>query len=137
MQEKNVSGLNIAYFSRLVVEGLNDNNASGISHLEKRQERRLLMSALLSVTVQVKDFDKLRQYMSQVPETMKEYGAELICRGQVSEILHGSMSHQMEATFRFPAIDSVHAWYQSEEYQALSATRDEAALMNIAILNPF
>ena len=96
-----------------------------------------MMSVFLSVTVQVKNFDMLKAYMSKVPQTMEPHGAELVYRGQVTEILHGSLGHQMEATFKFPSIESVHAWYESPDYQALVPSREAAAHMNIAILNPF
>ena len=95
------------------------------------------MPALLSVTVQIQDLDKLKHYMAKVPDTMQPFGARLISRGKVIEMLHGSLPHQMEATFEFESEQLIEKWYQSDAYQALISERDAAAKMNIAILSPF
>jgi hypothetical protein len=39
--------------------------------------------------------------------------------------------------FEFPSEDAINAWFNSSAYQALVATREEAAHMNIAVLSPF
>ena len=95
------------------------------------------MSALLSVTIQVKDPGKLKEYISQVPATMAPHGAKMVGRGKVGQVLNGDFGHQMEALFEFPSADAIHAWHDSDAYQALVSLREEAAHMNIAILNPF
>ena len=95
------------------------------------------MSALLSVTIQVKDPEKLKSYISQVPATMAPFGAKKVARGKVSKVLNGEFAHQMEAVFEFADEASIEAWYHSDAYQALVDLRQEAAHMNIAILASF
>ena len=95
------------------------------------------MSALLSVTIQVKDPAKLKEYISQVPATMAPYGSKMVGRGKVSKILNGEISHQMEALFEFPSAEAVDNWFNSDAYQALIGMREEAAHMNISVLEPF
>jgi uncharacterized protein (DUF1330 family) len=95
------------------------------------------MSALLSVTIQVKDPVKLKSYISQVPATMAPHGAKMLSRGKNSKVLNGEVAHQMEVVFEFPSEDAIDAWLNSSAYQALVATREEAAHMNIAVLSPF
>ena len=94
------------------------------------------MSALLSVTIQVKNPAKLQEYISQVPATMEAHGSRIIGRGKLSKVLHGDFPHQMEAYFEFPSSEAIDAWFNSDAYQALIGLREEAAHMNIAVLEP-
>ena len=95
------------------------------------------MSALVTATVRVKNPDKLQQYISQVPPTMAPHGGEMLGRGKVAKSLHGDVSYQIEAIFRFPSTEAVDAWFASAEYQAITKLRDEAADMTIVVLNSF
>ncbi len=93
--------------------------------------------AILSVTIQVKNSEKLKEYVSQVPMTMKPFGAKMLVRGKVQKILSGTYHHQIEAVFEFPSVAAIENWYASDAYQALIPIRDEAAHMNIVILERF
>ena len=42
-----------------------------------------MMTALLSVTIRVKDPERLKEYMAEVPATMKPFGAKMLSRGRV------------------------------------------------------
>ena len=95
------------------------------------------MSALLSVTVTIKDPEKLKNYISQVPATMAPHGAKMVARGKVAKALNGEVAHQMEALFEFPSEDAIDAWFNSDAYQAIVAIREEAAHMDILVLHPF
>lgn len=95
------------------------------------------MSALLSVTIQVKDPAKLKEYISQVPATMAPHGAEMVGRGKVVSVLNGELPHQMEVLFSFPSVEAINTWFHSDVYQNLVELRQEAAHMNIAILESF
>jgi uncharacterized protein (DUF1330 family) len=95
------------------------------------------MSALLSVTIAVKDSEKLKNYISKVPSTMAPHGAKMLSRGKVAKVLNGEVEHQMEAVFEFPSEDAIDAWFNSDAYQAIVAIREEAAHMNISMLHPF
>ena len=95
------------------------------------------MAALLSVTIEVKDPAKLKEYISQVPATMEAHGSRIIGRGKITKVINGDVRHQMEAYFEFPSTDDIDAWYNSDAYQALVGLREEAAHMNISVLEPF
>ncbi|MEE2829666.1 MAG: DUF1330 domain-containing protein [Myxococcota bacterium] len=95
------------------------------------------MANLLSATVQVKDPEKLKVYVSQVGATMAPHGGKMVARGKVAKQLSGEVKHQIEALFEFPSAEAIDAWYASEAYQALIPNRDEAAYVTIVVLNPF
>ena len=95
------------------------------------------MPALLSVTVEVKDSERLQAYIAKAPETMEPHGARMLTRGKISKHINGSRSHHVEVIFEFPSSDAIEAWYNSDAYQALIPLRDEAAEVNISVLTPF
>ena len=95
------------------------------------------MSTLMSATVQVKDPEKLKVYVSQVGATMASHGGKMMARGKVAKQLSGEVKHQIEALFEFPSADAIDAWYESDAYQALIPNRDEAAYVTIVVLNTF
>ena len=95
------------------------------------------MPTYLSAIVTVKNPEKLKEYISQVPATMAPFGAKLVCRGKVHTVLSGEGKHQIEAVFEFESAEKIEEWYQSDAYQALVPTRDEGATMTISILEGF
>ena len=95
------------------------------------------MATLISATVQVKDPEKLKVYVSQVGATMAAHGGKMMARGKVAKQLSGEVKHQIEALFEFPSADAIDAWYESDAYQALIPNRDEAAYVTIVVLDTF
>ena len=95
------------------------------------------MPTYLSAIVTVKNPEKLKAYISKVPETMAPFNAKLVCRGKVQKTLSGEGNHQIEAIFEFASPEVIDQWYQSPEYQALIPTREEGANMTISILEGF
>ena len=95
------------------------------------------MSVFLSATVKVKNPEKLKEYISQVPATIAAHGGEKVSRGRVNKVLAGDIEHQIAAVFRFPSLEAVETWYASEEYQKLIPIREEGAQMNIVVLDEF
>jgi uncharacterized protein (DUF1330 family) len=95
------------------------------------------MATLVSATVQVKDPEKLKVYVSQVGATMAPHGGKMVVRGKVAKQLNGEAKHQIEAVFEFPSADAIDAWYESDAYQALIPNRDEAAYVTIVVLDTF
>jgi uncharacterized protein (DUF1330 family) len=95
------------------------------------------MATLMSATVQVKDPEKLKVYVSQVGATMAPHGGKMLARGKVAKQLSGEVKHQIEAIFEFPSADAIGTWYESDAYQALIPNRDEAAYVTIVVLDSF
>jgi len=95
------------------------------------------MATLMSATVQVKDPEKLKVYVSQVGATMAPHGGKMVARGKVAKQLSGEVKHQIQAMFEFPSADAIDTWYESDAYQALIPNRDEAADVTIVVLNTF
>ena len=95
------------------------------------------MPTYLSAIVTVKNPEKLKEYISQVPSTMAPFGAKMVCRGKVKAVLAGEGKHQIEAIFEFESSAKIEEWYQSDAYQALIPVREEGASMTLSILEGF
>ncbi len=93
------------------------------------------MSACVIGHITVKDAEKWAQYRAQVPATLAPWGAELLFRGQRAGILAGQHEHLDTVVIRFPDADTVDAWYNSPEYQALIPLRQQAADLDLVVFS--
>ncbi len=93
------------------------------------------MSACVIGHITVRDEDKWAQYRAQVPATLAPWGAELLFRGQRADILAGNHAHLDTVVIRFPDADTVDAWYNSPEYQALIPLRQQAADLDLVVFS--
>ena len=93
------------------------------------------MSACVIGHITVKDEEKWAQYRAQVPATLAPWGAELLFRGQRAGILAGQHEHVDTVVIRFPDADTVDAWYNSPEYQALIPLRQQAADLDLVVFS--
>ncbi len=93
------------------------------------------MSACVIGHITVKDAEKWAQYRAQVPATLAPWGAELLFRGQRAGILAGNHGHLDTVVIRFPDTDTVDAWYNSPEYQALIPLRQQAADLDLVVFS--
>jgi len=93
------------------------------------------MSACVIGHITVKDAEKWAQYRAQVPVTLAPWGAELLFRGQRAGILAGNHAHLDTVVIRFPDADTVNAWYNSPEYQALIPLRQQAADLDLVVFS--
>jgi uncharacterized protein (DUF1330 family) len=89
------------------------------------------MSACVIGHITVKDEEKWAQYRAQVPATLAPWGAELLFRGQLAEVLDGQHRHTDTVVIRFPDQAAADAWHSSPAYQALIPLRTEAADLDL------
>ena len=93
------------------------------------------MSACVIGHITVKDEGKWTQYRAQVPATLAPWGAELLFRGQRTDILAGQHEHLDTVVIRFPDADTVDAWFNSPAYQALIPLRQQAADLDLVVFS--
>lgn len=89
------------------------------------------MTAFFVATAKIKDPTKYGDYAQKAGATMKEFGGEIIVRGQVREVLAGRADHNGVGVVRFPDLKSLTDWYGSSAYQEIIPLRDEAADITI------
>ena len=89
------------------------------------------MSAFILFNVNVKNPEGLKNYSSQVPATLEEFGGSLVAKGNHSSFLEGDVGSDLIGLFSFPDIERAHQWYGSKAYQALIPQRDAAAQVTV------
>ena len=89
------------------------------------------MRAMMIARITVKDPAKLQHYMTETVKVARDYGAEMVFRGRAARALNGADDHEITVVARFPSLEKLHAWYDSEAYAPLLALRDEAADMHM------
>lgn len=89
------------------------------------------MSAFFVANVRVKNPEKFQRYAQAAGQSMQPFGGSVLIKGASRRTLAGPEGFPNLALVQFPDHDSLEAWYQSPEYQALVPLRDEAADMLI------
>jgi uncharacterized protein (DUF1330 family) len=89
------------------------------------------MSAFFIATSIIKDPKKFAAYGAGAGATLSAFGGELVIKGKAVETLVGSSAHQAVGVIRFADMQTLNAWYNSAEYQALIPLRDEAVDMTL------
>lgn len=90
------------------------------------------MSILNFSYADIKDIEKFKEYVKAAAILMEEDGVEVVVRGNFSTTMRGNgASPHIAAVFRYPDLESVEAFYNSEKYKALIPLRDAACDMTI------
>ena len=89
------------------------------------------MPAFFVATVTIKDPQKFQDYARKAGETFAAHGGEPVLRGKVEKALAGTADHKTVGIIRFPSLDALSAWFNSDAYQAIVPLRDEAADVTI------
>ena len=89
------------------------------------------MSALMIARITVKDPEKFQEYLTKTQQIATPYGAELLYRGKAARALNGTNDHAIAVIVKFPSIEKINDWYDSDAYQPLKALRDEGTDMQM------
>jgi uncharacterized protein (DUF1330 family) len=81
------------------------------------------MPAYLIADVTVKDPDRYRDYVRQVPATLEPYGGRFIARGGAVDPLEGGWRPGRLVIIEFPSVERARAWYDSPEYASARQLR--------------
>lgn len=90
------------------------------------------MSAIMVARISIKNPEKFQQYMAKTQAVASQYGAELLFRAKSASALTGhELDHGLTVAVRFPSLEKINEWLNSEDYQPLIALREEAADMTM------
>lgn len=89
------------------------------------------MSALMIARITVKDAAAFQDYLQKSKQLAGSHGAELLFRGRVGRTLNGEQDHEMTVIARFPSLQKIEEWYDSDDYQPLKALRDAGSDMHM------
>jgi uncharacterized protein (DUF1330 family) len=86
------------------------------------------MAAYVIVQVEITDWDKFREYLTETPRTIVQFGGRYIARAGETVKLEGEESLRRIVIIEFPSLQHARDWYRSEEYQRVKALRTGAAI---------
>ncbi len=90
-----------------------------------------MKTAYIIGNITVIDQDKWAEYRSKVPATLTPWEGELVFRGKQLQVLGGNYQHTDCVVIRFPNMDALNNWFNSDAYQALIPIREQAAKMDL------
>jgi len=91
------------------------------------------MAAYLIGHITVKDPDLWQVYIAGVQESLIPFETDVLFRGQRATVLAGEHSYDQCVVIKFANQAAIQEWYNSETYQGLIPTRDQAADVVIII----
>lgn len=83
--------------------------------------------------VTVTDADQYKNYADAAPAAFEKYNARILARGGRCEQLEGN-GHARNVVIEFPSYADALACYNSAEYQAAKAQRENAGIAQIVIV---
>ena len=90
------------------------------------------MAAITVARMTIKDPKKFNNYASRAPDSMETYGGEFVYGGKVDNCLSGGKAdHVLTVIYRFPSLEAVDDWFNSQSYQVLLSGLEGAADMEI------
>ena len=92
------------------------------------------MSAYLVVDIDVTDPVRYEDYRAVAPAVIRQYGGRYLTRGGAVEVLEGDIAPKRVVVLEFPSMARATEFWQSPEYAAARAIRDEAATVTVMLL---
>lgn len=91
------------------------------------------MSAFLICDVQVKNREKLQEYLKLSEHTLEPFGGKFHAQAGRTETLEGEWSPKVIIIAEFPSIEKAKEWYGSSEYSKALKVKSEALDRNMII----
>ena len=85
------------------------------------------MSAYVLVDIDVHDPDRYEDYKPLAAASVEQYGGRYAVRGGNVEVLEGEWPTRRFVGLEFPDAEAARRWYDSPEYAAARAIRQEAS----------
>lgn len=83
--------------------------------------------------IHVRDEVHWEHYVSQVGETIAQYGGRVIFRGTQKKVMAGALHEEKVVTLQFADVAAALRWHESPEYQRLILIRDAGADVTLVL----
>jgi len=91
------------------------------------------MSAFLLCDVEVKNRDKLMEYLRLSENTLKPYGGKFHAQAGDIEVIEGCWNPKIIIIAEFPSMEKAREWYHSEEYSQALKVKPHAIDRNMIL----
>src|SRR6478735_1310110 len=94
------------------------------------------MTAYVLADIDVHDSARYEDYKSLAASSVEQYGGRYAIRGGTVEILEGEWPTSRFVVLEFPDAAAARRWYDSPEYAAARAVRQESASSRFLLVSP-
>jgi len=91
------------------------------------------MSAFLICDVEVKNREKLQEYLTLSEHTLEPYGGKFHAQAGRTETLEGDWNPKVIIVAEFPSMDKAREWYGSPEYAEALKVKPQAIDRNMIL----
>lgn len=91
------------------------------------------MSAFLLCDVEVKDRDKLMEYLRLSEHTLKPFGGKFHAQAGAIEVIEGTWNPKVIIIAEFPSMEKAREWYNSKDYASALKVKPEAMNRNMIL----
>jgi uncharacterized protein (DUF1330 family) len=81
------------------------------------------MPAYVLAEIEITNPDGYKEYTTQVPATIEQYGGKFIVRGGRAHVLEGEWPERRRVIIEFPSVEAARKWWDSPEYAKPKALR--------------
>jgi uncharacterized protein (DUF1330 family) len=85
------------------------------------------MSAYLIANVDIKDSERIQDYLKATPSIIKRFGGKFLVRGGDFEICEGNWNPKRLVLVEFESMQKAKEFYNSPEYKAIINIRQSSA----------
>jgi uncharacterized protein (DUF1330 family) len=93
------------------------------------------MPAYVLANIEVTDSAGFAEYRKLAPGSIAAFGGRFIVRGGAMQVLEGTWNPKRLVILEFPDLATIHAWYQSPEYQELVELRKRTASSDFVVVD--
>ena len=92
------------------------------------------MSAYIVAKITIHDRDRYGQYEAGFMDIFARHDGRMLAVDEAPEVIEGEWPVTRTVLVEFPDAAAMHAWYDSEDYQALAQHRFAASSADIVLL---
>ena len=81
------------------------------------------------------DAEALQEYRRRNTDAVAAHGGRFLIRGGEHELLEGDWHTLRIVVIEFPDREAAHAWWRSEEYEAIKPIRRGASTTNVIVVD--
>jgi uncharacterized protein (DUF1330 family) len=93
------------------------------------------MPAYLIANIEIKDVDKIKNYLMSTPEILKKYSGRFLVRGGQTYLAEGNWNPKRLVVVEFDSFEKAKAFWDSEAYEPFKKLRQSSADTDMIIVD--
>ncbi len=93
------------------------------------------MPAYLIANIEIKDAEKIKNYLTSTPEVLKKYSGRFLVRGGQISVVEGDWNPKRLVVVEFDSFEKAKAFCDSDAYEPLKKLRQSSADTDMIIVD--